>query len=212
MLEFLFIFLTNFTPTLAVIIFAMITLFVINIFYKLLINQNEAKQAKQRTKDLNKELREAQKAKNTEKTNKLMSEMLAQNSKMMKFTMKPMMVSLIVVVLFLPSMSTFYGDKFVRLQNNTGTIAIDSINYTVVRDGTNVNINDLSCDMPCTQKIGKYNYKISDDNGKVKVAMIVATLPIALPVLGSTFGWLGWYIICSIPLVVVIRKFMKIYI
>jgi uncharacterized membrane protein (DUF106 family) len=208
-LDFLFAFLLNYTPAFAVIIFAIITLFVINIFYKLLINQNEAKQVKQRSKDLNKELREAQKAKNTEKANKLMSEMLAQNSKMMKFTMKPMMVSLIVVVLFLPSMSTFYGDKLVSPGNTT---MINNVNYTVVQDGSTVKIGELTCTAPCTEKIGKYNYKVSEENGKVKVALIVAMLPISLPILGNTFGWLGWYIICSIPLVVVIRKFMKIYV
>ena len=212
MLEFLFAFLLNYQPAFAVIIFATITLFVINIFYKFLINQNEAKQLKQRTKELNKELREAQKAKNMDKANKLMNEMLSQNSKTMKMTMKPMMVSLIVVILFLPSMGIFYGDKHVTLQNSTGTVTINSINYTVVRDGTSVKIGEQTCSIPCTQKIGKYNYKVSDENGNVKVAMIVATLPITLPILGNTFGWLGWYIICSIPLVIVIRKFMKIYI
>ncbi|HLC67972.1 MAG TPA: EMC3/TMCO1 family protein [archaeon] len=209
MLEFLFTPLLNFNPALSVLIFSTIILFVINIFYKVLINQNDAKMIKQRVKEYNVELKDAQKKKETDRQKKVMSSMMSENSKLMKLTMKPMIVSLIIVVIFLPSMSGFYGDKFVA---SGGTVKLFDTNYTVVKDGTTVKINDLSCTAPCTQKIGGYDYKISMEDDNVKVAQIVAVMPFALPFIGGTFGWLGWYIICSMPLVMIMRRLMKIYV
>ena len=211
MLEFLFSFLLAYTPALAVLIFSIIILIVINIFYKILINQNDAKQIKQRTKDISKEMKEAQKAGDTARSKKLMSEMLTENNRMMKMTMKPMIVSLIVVIILLPSLATFYSDKMVVIKDGAGSVVLDGNTYSVQKADNTVSIGDTSCQIPCQTEIGKHTYKISLENSNVKVAQIVATLPFALPFLGSTFGWLGWYIICSMPLVIIIRKAMKIY-
>lgn len=211
MLEFLFSFLLVYTPAFAVLIFSVIILIVINIFYKILINQNDAKQIKQRTKDISKEMKDAQKAGDTARSKKLMSDLLTENNRMMKMTMKPMIVSLIVVIILLPSLATFYSDKIVVLQDGKGNVTLDRTAYQIQKTDNTVSFGSASCQMPCQTKIGKYNYKISLENSNVKVAQIVATLPFALPFLGSTFGWLGWYIICSVPLVIIIRKAMKIY-
>ncbi|MFA4819571.1 MAG: EMC3/TMCO1 family protein [Candidatus Aenigmatarchaeota archaeon] len=211
MLEFLFSFLLVYTPALAVLIFSIIILIVINIFYKILINQNEAKQIKQKTKDISKEMKDAQKAGDTGRSKRLMSDLLTENNRMMKMTMKPMIVSLIVVMLLLPSLATFYSDKMVVIKDGAGSVVLDENTYAVQKIDNTVSIGDTSCQIPCQTEIGKYNYKISLENSNVKVAQIVATLPFVLPFLGSTFGWLGWYIICSVPLVIIIRKVMKIY-
>ena len=87
-LEFLFGFLLNFPPAFSVFIFSIIILFVINIFYKILVNQQHAKEVKQRTRDISKEMKEAQKAGDKDKSKKLMGELMSQNSKMMRMTMK----------------------------------------------------------------------------------------------------------------------------
>lgn len=211
MLEFLFSFLLGYTPALAVLIFSIIILIVINIFYKILINQDDARRIKQKTKDISKEMKEAQKAGDTGRSKRLMSDLLTENNKMMKMTMKPMIVSLIVVIIMLPSLSTFYGDKIVTLTDNTGNVVLNSNDYRVQVTSGEVAVGDAKCQMPCTEKIGSYNYKISQEGSNIKIAQIVTVLPFALPFLGSMFGWLGWYIICSMPLVIIIRKAMKIY-
>lgn len=193
------------------LIFSIIILVVINIFYKILINQNDAKQIKHRTKEISKEMKEAQKAGETEKSKKLMSEMLSQNNKMMKMTMKPMIVSLIVVIILLPSLSVFYGDKTIALTNGAGNITLSGTPYQISQQNNTINIDSASCNLPCTTKIGSSNYKITQQNNGIKFAQVVAVLPFSLPFLGNMFGWLGWYIICSVPLVIIIRKAMKIY-
>lgn len=210
MLEFIFGFLLNYTPALSVFVFSVIILIVINIFYKILINQNEAKQIKDRSKEISAQMKEAQKAKDTDKSKRLMSELMQNNNKMMKLTMKPMIVSLIVVIVLLPSLSTFYGDKIVALQDNKGSVTLSGQNYTLEKSNGLVRIAGGDCVTPCTVELANHNYKVTQDNDNINVAMIVTTLPITLPFLGNTFGWLGWYIICSMPLVIIIRKAMKI--
>ena len=206
MLEFIFSFLLNYAPALSVFIFSIIILIVINIFYKILVNQNDARLIKQRTKDIGKQMKDAQKAGNTEHSKKLMGEMLSENNKMMKMTMKPMIVSMIVVILLLPSLGTFYGDKTVA---NGGSLMLDGSNRTVSNNAGSISIDGIACNPAC--KIGRYNYKVTNEGKDVKVAMVTTVLPISIPILGNMFGWLGWYIICSMPLVIIIRKSMKIY-
>ena len=65
--------------------------------------------------------------------------------------------------------------------------------------------------MPCTSKIAADTYKIVPEGNNVKLGQVVVVMPVAFPFVGGSFGWLGWYIICSIPLVIIMRKFMKIY-
>jgi len=211
MLEFIFGFLLNYTPALSVFIFSVIILIVINIFYKILINQNDAKNIKERSKEISAQMKEAQKAKDTDKSKKLMSELMQNNNKMMKLTMKPMIVSLIVVIVLLPSLSTFYGDKIITLQDNKGSVTLSGQEYTLEKTNNDLTIGTISCSLPCTTEIGSHNYKVMPEGNGIKFAMIVAVLPVSLPFLGNMFGWLGWYIICSMPLVIIIRKAMKIY-
>ena len=209
MLEFLFNFLLGYAPSLSVVIFSVIILIVINIFYKVLVNQDNAKQIKQRTKDINKEMKDAQKAGEKEKQKKLMSDLLTENNKMMKMTIKPMIISLIIVVILLPSLAMFYGDK--KIDANQNNVTLDGSNYQLEKTSNNVSVGNVTCSLPCKTPIGRYTYKITPEGNGIKIALIVATLPVSLPFLGDTFGWLGWYIICSIPLVIIIKKSMKIY-
>ena len=210
MLEFIFAPLTAYAPALSVLIFSVIILFIINIFYRILINQNDARHIKQRTKELSKEMKEEQKAGNTDKSKALMSEMLGQNSKMMKMTMKPMIISLIIVVILLPSLATFYGDKIAPMTDGQGSIMLNGNTHQIEGSGSLIRVDGGDCTLPCTLELDGSTYKVMAEGSGVKFAQIVAVMPLSIPFFGDSFGWLGWYIICSIPLVVLMRKFMKI--
>ena len=209
-LEFVFGFLLNYTPALSVFIFSIIILVVINIFYKILVNQNDAKMTKERTKEISRQMKEAQKAGDKDKSKKLMSDLMSENSKMMRMTMKPMIVSLVVVIVLLPSLATFYGDKIVSISDNKGSAVLDGTTYQVEKSDGMVKVGETSCSIPCTMEIGD-SYKVTQEGSNIKLAQIVAVAPFSIPFLGDSFGWLGWYIISSIPLVIIIRKTMKIY-
>ena len=103
----------GYDPYMAIIFVAIIILLIINVCQRLLINQAKANEVKARTKELSAQMKEYQKEGKTDKTKELLSEMMAENNKLMRMNMKPMIVSLIVVILLLPSMATVYGSNSV---------------------------------------------------------------------------------------------------
>ena len=230
MLGFVFDPLLAFVPVIAVTIFAIVILIIINLIYKFLINQQEAKYIKERTKELNEQMKSEQKAGNNEKVKELMSQLMTENSKMMRLTMKPMLVSFIVIILFLPWLSSNFGDQTTELQNNAGNITIDDELYFVQLDGDQVSIEGSAASISFTTsaieedrrfEINNKYYVISyEEKGgfifthpeQMKFAKVVALLPegVSLPLFGNEFGWLGWYLIVSIPLMILIRKILKI--
>jgi len=222
-LEFLFSPLLGLEPALAIAIFSMLMLIFINIFYKVLINQREAKAIKDRQKELSKKMQEERKAGNIDKMNALMKESLSENSKLMRMTLKPMIVSFIVVIIFLPWLNITYGDHLAQVNGTTGVASLGGLNHTFDLDGDNISVENgteyrtlssdrWKCDSPNCFIIGSRYYEVNKEGSSLKFSQVIATLPFALPVLGYNLGWLAWYIIFSIPAVIVIRKFMKIYV
>ncbi|MBI4170080.1 MAG: DUF106 domain-containing protein [Candidatus Aenigmarchaeota archaeon] len=215
-LEFLFNPLLSLSPALAVLIFSGIILVIINVFYKVLINQNAAKAIKDRQKEISKKLQAERKAGNTDKMNALMKESLQENSKLMRMTLKPMIVSFIIVIIFLPWLHSVYGDGFGQISDSKGTVKLNGVDYSFSIDNNGITVDNAAaykgpCDAQCVAVNGNA-YEITREGDKVKFGPIVASLPFALPLLGYTAGWLGWYILVSIPLVIIIRKLMKIYV
>ncbi len=211
-LNVIFGFLLAYTPIVAVTIFSVCILILINIFYKILIKQNEAKQLKEKTKELNKQMREAQKAGNKDEANRLMSETMRENGRLMRLTMKPMIVSFIIVIVFLPWLSDAYGDRLVTLENNAGKFTLQGVDYSVVKSENSIAVNGEAACISCTKKIENIMFEITQQDGKISFAPVVAMLPVSLPFVGNTLGWLGWYIIVSIPVAILTRRLMKIYV
>jgi uncharacterized membrane protein (DUF106 family) len=209
--------LLGFNPAVSVLIAGTIVLFIINIFYRILIDQKAAKSIKERTKEINKEIKEAQKAGNMDKSKQLLNDLFAENNRLMKMTMRPMIVSFVIVILLLPILSGLYGDKFADIKDNAGSVYLFGKNETfTVQNGTvsvsnGVRFSDR-CDGGDCYQIGSFKYEVSEQNGKVKFAPIVVMLPFEIPFIGNNLGWLGWYIITSIPLAFVMRKLMKIHV
>jgi len=211
-LNVIFGFLLNYPASVAIIIYSIIVIFLINIFYKFLINQEEAKQLKEKTRELNKQMREEQKAGNKERSNQLLREVMQANSKLMRLTIKPMIISFIIVIILLPFLADSYGDASVKLENNAGIAKIAGIEHRVEKVGDELKIGDATCKPVCKTTIGNKLFEISMNGNDVHFARVVALLPLSLPFVGDTLGWLGWYIVVSIPIVIIMRKLMKIYV
>jgi len=93
------------------IIAAFITL-IITLFYKYLVNQNKVKEIRDKTKELQKKMKET---KDKETTNKLTTEMFSLSNQQMKMTFKPMMITLVFVVLIFPWLGTAFPGTIVTL-------------------------------------------------------------------------------------------------
>jgi len=196
-LDIIFGFLTAFEAPIAVLIFAIIIMVLLNIPYKFLVNQEEVGDTKKRIKELNKKSRAAQKQGDTAQVKSIMSESMKLNSTMMKSTMKPMIIGFVIVILLLPWLHDTYGDLLVPedgLVEINGEM-IDVSQYSVPTKG--VVISD-----------GLWNFVSEGDS--VKMQRVVVMLPIEVPIVGDDMGWLAWYFVISIPAMVIIRKMMGI--
>jgi uncharacterized membrane protein (DUF106 family) len=211
----IFGFLLAYPPVVAVTAYSIIVLVLINIFYRILVKQAAAKELKAQTKEISRQMREKQKEGKTEEATKLMGEMMQQNTRLMRMTMKPMIVSLIIVIILLPFLSGAYPDVGVAINNGSGNFTLNGNSYDVTKSNKMIAItgpSTINCQAPCVETLEGGRYEIQEDGQNVKLARIVAMLPVALPFVGDTLGWLGWYIIVSIPLVILLRKIMKIYV
>mgnify|MGYP001587883077 CR=1 FL=1 len=208
------VFFELFSPTVGVLLFGMFILFIINLFYRFLINQNEAGRVKDRVKEIGDEMKKYRGDK--EKSQQLLSEMMRENSKIMKMSLKPMLISFIIVLVFLPFLSVVYGDHFVKLDNNSGNVTIDNQVFDIKKDGAMLTISGsekVTCEMPCRMPLNteiKSQWNIKEDGEKIKFERIIALLPFSLPFFNDDLSWISWYVLISIPTMIIMRRAMGI--
>lgn len=211
--------------TIIILLISLGILALINLFYRILIDQKKATQVKERVKELNKELKQS--VSDKQKMNSVYSEIMKEQSKLMKMSLKPMLISFIVVACFLPVINMYYGDVSIPMttsgldatnatiggiQNFGGTLYhLDKNNDTLKI--TNEKTNEITiCELPCRSNISSDNrYSITktdlnQTHTRVTFSNIVAVTPFTLPIIGSTWSWIIWYILVSIPLMIIIRK------
>lgn len=190
----MFEFITTLMPAVAIFIFSLIVVLIINLCYKFLINQNKIKLLKKRIKDLNKKVK-----KDKENVQKYLTEIIQLNNKLMAMTIKPMFISMILILLILPGLSSFYGNiKFKESVNIEG--------YQIVKENNIIKINNKSCTLPCRIKIGNFHWNIYEN----ELERVSAFSPIMLPIIGDDFGWFSWYILCTFMLMLITKKLMGI--
>jgi len=199
------------SDAISVVLLSLVVLFTINLFYKLLVNQSQARQIRENINNMNKQVREEQKKGDKEKANQIMSELMKEQSRMMKMSLKPLLISFIIIIGFFNLVGSTYADTAAELDGNRGTVTINDQEFQVRKIGSTIRIDNSECEVPCTKVIGDSAWRISTEGDEVKFTRIVASLPVSLPFAGKTVGFIGWYIIVSIPIMIVIRKAMKIY-
>jgi len=91
-----------------------VIVFMISIFYRFLINQNELKEIKSRIKEKQAKVKELQKT-NPQEANKTLTEVIAMSNKQMRMSMKPMFLTLIIVGIILPYFPQIYPGAVVKL-------------------------------------------------------------------------------------------------
>ena len=171
-------------------------------------------------------MKEYQKAGNKDKTSELLSEMMHDQNKLMRMSMKPMIVSFIIVIIVLPGMNNLYGDTIIPMEGGFADFQLNEKNYSLqFADGKLdiIGAAKFSCELPCDKKIDNLNYIVKQRDDSIVFAPVVAKLPVQAKffILGQdavidgkpevVIGWLAWYIILSIPIAILIRRLFKIH-
>lgn len=190
-------FLLSLNPALAIFIFALIVALIVNTCYRFLMNQEEVERLKSEIERLNEEMKKHKEDK--EKVQKYLTQILQLNNKLMSMSFKPMLASMLLILLLLPGLSNFYGN--VKINENTKVEGV-----SVIKENGKIKIGSKICEPPCRMKIGKFYWNVRKD----ELERIVAFSPIYLPIIGDDFGWFSWYILCTFALMLITKKLMGI--
>jgi len=101
-------------PALAIAIFSFLISLGTNLCYKFLSDQQRISQLKQESREIASKIKEAQKEQDVEKLNKLFSEAMQKNAEVMRLTFKPMVASMIFVIVFLPWLNHEYANVVIK--------------------------------------------------------------------------------------------------
>ena len=105
--------LTGFNPIIGVFLAGLFITLVMSLVNKKTLGSDKVKGVKDQMQELRQKMLESPKSGDTKKTNEYMAKMMAKNSEYMKFTMKPMLVSLLLVILILPVIRETYSGMIV---------------------------------------------------------------------------------------------------
>lgn len=198
-------------PSVSLLLFSVVVVFLLNIPYRFLLNQQEAKAVKGKVKELQERSKYVQRQGNAMLASQLMRESLVESGKLTRLTMKPMLVSLLVAIAILPVLGNMYGDVAIAMKDGKGELKLDGNTYAVELNSNNVKIsNGVECAVPCRKSFDNALWNIVLEDNKVVLQRIVALLPVSLPYFADDMGWLGWYFVVSVPLMVLFRKMLKI--
>ena len=194
----------------------------LSISYKLLVNQNKVKYIRTELKELKTKMNAAKKKGKEKELKTLFDKSLKLNNQQLMLNMKPLMASMVLITLFLPWLSHAYGDISANLEDNKGIYTYKDIkeNFTIaqnteatitfenpelgaLKDGAEINIGDRTHIIEIEKKDDKIN--------SVKFKGFTADLPFTLPIFNkNTVGWLGLYIIISMPTTFLFRKILNV--
>ncbi len=102
--------LSPYPPIVGIIAFTSVLMLIVTLIYKKLMDQAVVSETKSEIKDLQDEMKSAQKNGDMDKANALMSEVLKHNTHLMKQMFKPMLVSMVFFVILVPFLSGAFAE------------------------------------------------------------------------------------------------------
>ncbi len=213
----------------AIVSVSLLISFIFSALYLVLVDQQKMKRIKAETKEMQEKMKKAQKEGNDKEIKSLFSNSMKLNNEMMRLTMKPIIVSMIVFFMVIPWMSANYGDLSAKIVDGKGTFTYNAVAYNVSVLG-----NSFHGPNPVDSKTYTIGDKVlfagktwgtsynPDARGffeKFRNVPIYGTLtfenvrynlPFNFPGVGTKIGWLGLYIIISIPTTMLFRKILGV--
>ncbi len=190
---------------------------VLSLLYYLLMDVERYQELKDERQALNEKMQAAKDDGDTEQANKHMKEMASLQKEFFTLMLKPMLASMVLFFVLLPWMySTFTPVVTLAAADGTytGDLAInghtvpvtlrDRNSSTVTVAGTELAQGDTTTLDTLPLKLKQV--RVNDGEATAKFAAEIVPLPITLPFLQDELGWLGTYILVSIPFTYLFRK------
>jgi len=218
-------------PYQGIFLWALLLSFIISLVYRLFTKPHEMRQIKADMKLYREKSKEAQKNKDPKKANEHMSEMMKLSQKQMRHTMKPMFITLGIILVLLGYVNSTYNGVAVETTSSgqaasVGHFAYDGFNHSVsiekiINEKTGENYFKVIIDANDNGnfaddavhargdvvKFGNVNWGISPENLNRTDMQTAVIMPFTVPIFGWTYlTWLMWYILISLPATWLFRK------
>ena len=218
------------SPFLSITLISVGLSLLIAIIYRLLTNPGAIRKSKEDMKFFKEKMAQANKAGDKAKSAEYASEMLKASQVQFRMNMRPMMASMAVFVLILGWLSSDFGGVAVDFSKPGASFAYGGESFNASYQKTNTTIVagvDFDGDGAFSpaetfaqgdvfEYMGAYWRVAPVTEGfflaptvkpdAVHFEMLVASLPFAIPFLGSYLSWFWWYVLLSAPATIVFRK------
>ena len=171
-------------PDILLITALSIAISAINIIsYRFIGNYEAMKQARKRMNEIGKKMRKGQ------ATEEHMNELSKAQSEYMKHSMKPMLVSFILITIMFPFFAKALGD--VKILNNTATLY--GVNITIQKSASGISVSGPGVRM-ISSGVFQMSGRIYSIHGS-KISHVMLLTPFSLPLVGNAWGWLATYLV-----------------
>lgn len=206
-----------------VIIISLVLSFMLSLIYRVLTNPKKLKQNKESAKNHRELLKRAQKEGNKDKTNEIMGEMLKANNEVMKATMKPSMVSILIFFVAIGWFSSTYGPSL-TVEENTFNFQGNDYLAGLSKDSVSLDLNNdgkLSSDETFANgdsfQFGGFSWEVSVGEESAIIHSFVAQTPFPVPLTTFSFpfiyvtnqlSWFWVYLLITLPTTFLFRKLL----
>ncbi len=199
-------------PVLALFVTSVTVTLLLTLAYGLLVDQEKMRTIRTEMQKIQKKIKKAQDSGNQKAMERHANESLRLANEQLRMMLRFYVGSMVVIVLVFPWIAHAFGPVTVLLENgntNTVTVPLSMIyggNHTMPVPGNES--TTLEIDTPS----GLWKVQVSEKQEDNKTMLLVkpfeARLPFPLPFVGDTVGWLGFYILASIPVSMFTRKLL----
>lgn len=219
-----------FLPYQEIFLWALLISFIISVIYRVFTKPDEIRQLKKDMKFYRDKSKEAQKSKDTKKMGEYSNEMLKLSQKQMKHNMKPMFITMGIVLLLLGFVNTAYSGVVVETSpidevTSLGYFSYAGFNHSLKSEklnGDDIRViidtndnNDFSDENVYLRDelayIENIHWSISPQDMNRTTMSIITKLPFTVPLLNWGYlNWLWWYILVTLPFTWIFRKFLGV--
>ncbi len=191
---------------------------------KMLVNQDKLRHVKKEMKKIQEEIKKARKKNNEKEMSKLWEKSMKMNHQQLTMVLKPMVVSMLLIFMVFPWMKFTYGDVISPVNGSSAVFEYMghenefSLDYkpddaVAIRDMASGNLyapGDTVILFGREWIIGFDPPKDDDSPPTVVFSSMKVKLPVSIPFVGDVVGWLGFYILMSIPSTIILRKLLGV--
>ncbi|MCJ7450175.1 MAG: EMC3/TMCO1 family protein [Candidatus Nanohaloarchaeota archaeon QJJ-9] len=201
---------------------------IISVLYLLLMDQERHQEIKDKQKELQNDMKEARSEGEMDKANKYMSENMKLQKEMFKSMFKPMIASMFVFFLIIPYiLHTFvpvvglpqadngFKGNFTMMDGryNLEELEVErkgNSSYVLVHNNQTYNTSEEIKLEDMRWQVRDISVTEDESKAEVKLALEFLQLPVSLPLAGSSFEWLGFYILFQFPFTFIFRKLLGV--